>query len=453
MLSKALRLIYNQGGTLAVLKQSQGMEDYTAPTLFQSAIEASRGDKGMASGILNALLGYCCRTAAAAGYDEKKDDGGGGGGARIMAKNLMEAYDRHGDALQPDLVALALAYVATSSSSSSSGRHNNNNNNNNNADYLADNEETAKDYLRRAEQVHGGDYRPTTIDDDAPEPKSTTTTTTTTTIDWSMLERSHDVRLLQEDEEFVVVSKPSGMVCYHPSSSFSSSSSQQNNNNSKKKQKQKKKDISLEDCLLQAGVPLSTLNKEGRGMVHRIDRGTSGCMVLAKTNHMHAVLMTHFFLRNVSKSYQALVVSSSTTTKLLKQGGGGVGGSVDLDIDGRPAKSNYRVEKQFLNSGIARIKVETEQGRRHQVRIHCSQGLQAPILLDPLYGGQVVMSSSSSKLHHLESSSSSLRKLRAAKRFCLHADRLSIPEQGIDVEAPLPEWWQELEEDLMRFKK
>jgi 23S rRNA-/tRNA-specific pseudouridylate synthase len=281
----------------------------------------------------------------------------------------------------------------------------------------------AEEYLRRAERVHGIGSRSTTADDGNKLQKPT--------IDWSMLQKVHAIQLLQEADEFVVVSKPSGMVCYHSPTSTSSAAKR----NSKKKRQTKKKDASLEDCLLRSGVPLSTLNKEGQGMVHRIDRGTSGCIVLAKTNRMHSILMAQFFLRNVSKSYQALICTMPNNKLPTK-------GTIDLDIDGRPAISKYRVEQKYAD-GVARIKVKTKQGRRHQVWIHCSRGLQAPILLDSSYGGgEVIMS----KLKHAESA---LRESEAAKRFCLHADRLSIPGQGIEVTAALPEWWRQLEEELL----
>ena len=118
-------------------------------------------------------------------------------------------------------------------------------------------------------------------------------------VEWALLEKKWNIRLLQDAPEFVVLSKPSGMVCYHASQPTA------------KQRRKRKEDISLEDCLLQSGLPLSNLNEKGRGLVHRLDRGTSGCMVLAKTNRMHADLMVQFFRRNVQKSYQALVVNNN----------------------------------------------------------------------------------------------------------------------------------------------
>ena len=388
MLSKVLRIIYNQNGTLGVLQRSKGMSDYDATTLVAAAMEASNGDKGMASGILNASIGSCCSC------DDDNDDASRKRESARKAIDLLKAYDKL-DTIEPDLVALSLAYVATSHGGL---------------------EDKAEKFLCRAQQLYNvGD------DDDDGKFKFKKNEP----VDYSELEKLHNIQVLDDAEEFIALSKPSGMVCYHPSTTTP---------------KQRQKDRSLEDILLENGVQLSTLNQEGRGFVHRIDRGTSGCMILAKTNRMHAILMSQFFLRNVKKSYQALVVSPDPKTKKLPKKG-----IIEVEIDGRPAKSYYNVEKQ-VGPFITRIKVNTEQGRRHQVRIHCSQGLHAPILLDPLYGGgrQTIIS----KLKNLPQER--LDELLSAKRFCLHADTLSIADYGINIQAPLPEWWKQLEEELMQ---
>ena len=371
MLAKALRVIYNQGGAMGVLQRSEGMGEYKASTLVAAAFEASNGDKGMASGILNAFIGSCC----------DNDDTSVVGGKKAI--DLMKAIDSL-DSFEPDLVSLSLAYTATS-----------------NRQEL---EDKANEFLFRAEKVHkDGNSR------GIPEAQKCT-------VDWAELEQIYNIQLLHDSEEFVVLSKPSGMVCYH---------------GSKVTQKQKSKDISLEDCLRKSGVQLSTLNEEGRGLVHRIDRGTSGCLILAKTNRMHAILLSQFFLRRVKKSYQALVVCPRKKLPMK--------GTIQVNIDGRPAKSNYKIEKQFGTTAFTRIKVETEQGRRHQVRIHCAQGLRAPILLDPLYGGQAILSTVTLPL---------LSTLKKEKKFCLHADTLSIAKYDVNVQAPLPQWWKQLEADL-----
>ena len=250
---------------------------------------------------------------------------------------------------------------------------------------------------------------------------------------------NHGIQVSLETNDYIVVSKPSGMVCYHDEMAI---------NNARYVTKKKKRrshgngndnDDSLEDILLQY-VPLSTLNKVGRGFVHRIDRGTSGCILLSKTNAMHAQLVTQFFLRRAKKSYLALVHAGGHFLDAnVKNGTWPNRGKVELAIRGKAATSSYRVVQRYGESHVALLQVETHQGRKHQVRIHCSLGLQSPILLDPLYGGEAIMFRTKR-----ESSNSILPKLHSQKRFCLHAQTLSIPDFGIDVEAPTPEWWQDV---------
>lgn len=366
LLSKAIRLLYQQGGTLAVLKRSEGMSDFSASQLVHSAVEASDGKKGVASGILAAFLGACCQH----------------GGDSSRALDLLQAYDDL-PKLKPDLLALCLAYTAISKD---------------------------KMYQTEADAIlnRAANFYPNVKTGGVPSTKET---------QWAVLEKSYGIKLLQDTKDFVVVSKPSGMVCYHGSTA-----------------KQRKSDMSLEQCLELHGVELSSLNDEGKGMVHRIDRGTSGCLVLAKTNRMHALLVAQFFTRSIQKCYQALVYKANGDMRPAS-------GSINMDIDGRPALSKYHVQAKMGNV-VFRVKVQTEQGRRHQVRKHCAEGLGAPILLDPLYGGEAVMAKLKIPV---------LPQHRAKQRFCLHASTLQIPQFGIDAKAPIPGWWLELEDTIVEI--
>ena len=305
-LSRVLRQAYREGGTIGVLQQQQQMwstaspssEDcsyQTATTMVKAALDASRGNKGMASGVLNAMIGSCCAIQH----------------PRIGSEL---AYDELNYCFKPDLVALCLAYTAT----------------------VKDDSRRAQSFLTRATNLY---------------PTNDTTDLATKAPNWDKLESRYGVRLLQDSAEYVVLSKPSGMTCCHSTIDLARGD----------------ENISLEDCLLANGVALSSLNSEGRGMVHRIDRGTSGCLVVAKTNECHALLMSQFFLRNVQKSYQDLVCSvNSTNCRLLNRG------VVSLPIQGRPAMSSYVVEEQVA-SLVARLRIVTAQGRKHQVRLHCSK--------------------------------------------------------------------------------
>ena len=78
-------------------------------------------------------------------------------------------------------------------------------------------------------------------------------------------------------------------------------------------------------------------------------------MILAKTDHTHALLVTDFFLRRVHKTYRTLVspLPSSST------------GTIELDVDGRPAKSDYAVIRQ-RGDNLAMVEMKTYTGRKHQ---------------------------------------------------------------------------------------
>ena len=126
--------------------------------------------------------------------------------------------------------------------------------------------------------------------------------------------------------------------------------------NPKKKKKREKtskekriSDISLEDALVDIGISLSTLNHEALGIVHRLDRGTSGCIVLAKNDAMHVRLVSYFFCRQIRKSYRALVSYEPVSDEVDKSNEQNLSkvlsneGVIDLEVGGRPALSTYSI--------------------------------------------------------------------------------------------------------------
>ena len=272
MLARAFRMLHDQGGTTAVLKGCRDtLLDYDAHVLVEAALLAGNPvdgkngfrSRGLSSGILNALLGCCC-------YGE---DGGDVSSRADMAVRLMQAYDAIGQkqgpqtTFEPDLVALSLAYVATSEISAFHGSKSN-------VGKKDDDNPIAKKFLRRAEEFYPsppvnskGESNPTKIN---LEPN------------WAKLEEDYGIQVLQDAKEFVVLSKPSGMVCYHGNGNKDNSrlarEKDKKNNLQRRRKQRATNDLSLEECLLAQGLPLSTLNQEGRGFVHRIDRGTSGCI-------------------------------------------------------------------------------------------------------------------------------------------------------------------------------
>lgn len=202
----------------------------------------------------------------------------------------------------------------------------------------------------------------------------------------------------------------------------------------KKKKKGKNReptdlDMSLVDALLHCNVVLSTLNPESQGLVHRLDRGTSGCILLAKTDEMHARAVAEFYCRNAKKTYQTLVAPAPGADE----------GVLSSPVNGRPAKSRFRVVERFGQSDAALVKMETLTGRKHQVRVHAAQELSTPVLYDNLYGQPL-----SDRLSHLPP----LDDTTTHTRFLLHAATLQLPTFGIQVESSLPSWWQPTLETL-----
>jgi 23S rRNA-/tRNA-specific pseudouridylate synthase len=242
-------------------------------------------------------------------------------------------------------------------------------------------------------------------------------------------------------------------------------------------------DISLVDALLDCSVSLSTVNPSARGIVHRLDRGTSGTIVLAKTDEVHLKLISLLFLRRSEKKYFALVPGLNKILAAGKFAGEddgscvgkknltlslGSSGIIDVPVDGRPARSSYRVVRVFgkenqssLSPDALLLEVATLTGRKHQVRVHCAS-LGHPIFLDPLYASSSILESTSrvaengqkkrrgSSTVKTDITDQALPKAIAdavdksnlqPERFFLHAASLSIRELGVSVNAPLPQWW------------
>lgn len=240
--------------------------------------------------------------------------------------------------------------------------------------------------------------------------------------------------VLYETDDCVVVNKPAGVSCFHKHSTNAGKIY-----SGKQKRTDKNTDVSLEDALVATGVPLSTLNPDARGLVHRLDRGTSGCLCLAKNDATHCLLVTDFFLRRNRKTYQCLVQSTvrgkspGDAADALQDNAG----TVDIAVHGRPAVSHYRVLERY-NNDAALLDVETRTGRKHQVRVHCAKGLGHPIVGDDLYGRSKPQNNKG-------------KQQQQKQRFHLHAASLQLPLLSLNgesstrssfvIKAPLPSWW------------
>ena len=220
------------------------------------------------------------------------------------------------------------------------------------------------------------------------------------------------LKILFEDEQLIVLNKPAGMVM-HPAAGHATGT--------------------LVNALLHyCAGKLSGIGGVARpGIVHRLDKDTSGCLVVAKDDSTHHALSTQFADRKTTKIYQALVCGHPPKPKC----------TVNAPIArhpihrkkmavmerGRTARTDLRVV-EVLN-GSALVEATLHTGRTHQIRVHL-QHLGCPVIGDPVYGDRTV--------RHFQQATH-----YEAPRQMLHAVSLGFthPVSGkkLTVESPLPE--------------
>jgi len=181
------------------------------------------------------------------------------------------------------------------------------------------------------------------------------------------------LEVLYEDGDLIVINKPAGMVV-HPGPGNSSGT--------------------LVNALLAHCTDLSGIGGELRpGIVHRLDKGTSGILVAAKSDRAHQGLCAQFHVHSVKRIYQALVFGTPQTdsgkiegtigrhpTERLRQSG--------KAKNGKHAVTRWRVKERYGRISLMELRLET--GRTHQIRVHMTES-GFPLLGDPLYpdGGRV----------------------------------------------------------------
>ncbi|HUR40631.1 MAG TPA: 23S rRNA pseudouridine(1911/1915/1917) synthase RluD [Verrucomicrobiae bacterium] len=173
--------------------------------------------------------------------------------------------------------------------------------------------------------------------------------------------------VVHEDDAVVVLDKPAGLTV-HPGAG--------------------RPDGTLQNALLHRWPQTRTLPRSG--IVHRLDKDTSGLLVVALTERAHAKLTEHMAERRIRREYDAVVIGVLPS-----------GGTVRANMarhprdrvkmavvpNGRPAVTHYRVLERFAQHTHLRVKLET--GRTHQIRVHLSH-IRHPVVGDPIYGGRVV---------------------------------------------------------------
>jgi 23S rRNA pseudouridine1911/1915/1917 synthase len=226
------------------------------------------------------------------------------------------------------------------------------------------------------------------------------------------------LNVLHEDADIIVLDKPAGLVV-HPAAGHASGT--------------------LVNALLAHCPDLAGIGGEKRpGIVHRLDRDTSGVMVAAKNEPAMRALMTQFRRRAILKEYMALVAGVPQPPK----------GRIETLIGrhprdrkkmsatparGRPAVTSYETIESFPDAALLRVRIET--GRTHQIRVHMAH-LGFPVLGDVPYGRRRAIPGPAG----------------AAARQMLHAERLELahPRTGerLAFVAPLPDDMRNLIETL-----
>ena len=176
--------------------------------------------------------------------------------------------------------------------------------------------------------------------------------------------------VVYEDEDLLVIDKPAGLVV-HPGAGVARGT--------------------LVHALLHRDPRIAEVGGEGRpGIVHRLDKDTSGLMVVARTSRAYRVLVEALRARTVKRVYRALVWGDPPADA------GTIEGAIGRDPrhrqrmsvvlrGGKPALTHWKVIERFAAAAL--LEVRLESGRTHQIRVHLSH-LRLPVMGDPVYGGR-----------------------------------------------------------------
>jgi 23S rRNA pseudouridine1911/1915/1917 synthase len=227
-------------------------------------------------------------------------------------------------------------------------------------------------------------------------------------IDWQP--QTIPLEVIFEDEHILVVNKPAGMVV-HPATGHA--------------------DGTLVNALLGYAPELDTLPRGG--IVHRLDKETSGIMFVARSSLAHKSLVAQLSERTVSRTYCAVCTGALT-------GGGKIDAPIDrhptartkmaVVADGKPAVTHYRIAHRFKH--YTQLQVNLETGRTHQIRVHMAHR-KWPLIGDPIYAGRQRIPAGASE--------ALITALRNFPRQALHA-------QALEFEHPATGDWVEFETEL-----
>jgi 23S rRNA pseudouridine1911/1915/1917 synthase len=222
------------------------------------------------------------------------------------------------------------------------------------------------------------------------------------------------VTVVYEDSDLAVIEKPAGLVCHIGAGVRSGT---------------------LVNALLYHLGPLEGGDPTRPGIVHRLDKQTSGLMVIAKNPETHRILSEQFKERKVRKEYTVLVYGRPIPAT----------GTIDLPLGRDPknrkkisprarrqrsAVTHYHVERDYGPLSLLKVRIET--GRTHQIRVHLSH-IGHPVVGDTLYGGERSRTLKDERLR---------KAIGSLQRHFLHAHRLEFrhPHSGrlVSFSAPVP---------------
>lgn len=229
--------------------------------------------------------------------------------------------------------------------------------------------------------------------------------------------------IVHQDRYVLVINKPVGLVV-HPGAGNAAGT--------------------MQNALLHLDPKLALLPRGG--IVHRLDKDTSGLLVIARTLEAHTALVRALEVHEVEREYEAVCVGVMTA-----------GGTVDAPIgrhpvdrlrqairaDGRESVTHYRVIHRYR--GHTHVRLQLETGRTHQIRVHMAH-IKYPLVGDRTYGGRLLLPKGATP--------ELIEALRGFGRQALHAARLAFehPVSGKPIEctAPLPQDIRELLDALAR---
>jgi len=229
------------------------------------------------------------------------------------------------------------------------------------------------------------------------------------------------INIIYEDKDIIVINKPSGLVV-HPGAG--------------------NKEGTLLNGLLYHFENLSNINILRPGIVHRLDKNTSGIMLVAKTDNAHHLLSEQFINRTIKKTYRAIVWGNI-------QNEGKVEGNITRDnksrirfkLDNSRGKFSSTAYKKISNKPpFSYLELYPLTGRTHQIRVHLNS-IGHSIILDDMYGG----GENIIKSYHSKYTPTINKVINKINRFALHAYKIEFIHPSLDKKM---EFTAELPDDM-----